>query len=239
MTILEHQKIVVVGGSSGVGLGVARAARAAGAHVVIAGRSKDRLRDAAETLGSVTAIPVDMADETAVQRLFAEVGGFDHLVITAGGPTPSFAVAEFDLAVASGFVAEKLLGAVLLAKHAVAGLRRSGSITFTSGIVKDKPAPGGGVVAAVAGAFTSLARALAIELAPTRVNVVSPGWVDTPMWDILAGEAKHGMFEEMGARLPAGSVPGPEDIAPAYLYLMESSFTTGETLRIDGGQALV
>ncbi len=239
MAGLERQKTVIVGGSSGVGLGVARAARAAGAEVVIAGRSADRLRDAAASLGSVTAIPVDMADEASVARLFAEVGGFDHLVITAGGPTPNFPAAEFDFAAAQGFVAEKLLGALLIVKHAVAGLRRGGSITFTSGIVKDKPAPGGSVVAAVAGAFTDLARALAIELAPTRVNVVSPGWVDTPMWDVLVGEAKHAMFADMGARLLAGSVPVPDDIAHAYLYLMQSAFTTGETLRVDGGQTMV
>ena len=113
-------------------------------------------------------------------------------------------------------------------------------MTFTSGINKDKPpVPGGAVVSAVAGSFSFLARALALELAPARVNVISPGWVDTPMFDELVGEAKAGYFEAMGARLPIGRIAKPADIAPAYLHAMESDFTTGETLHIDGGQRLI
>ena len=110
-------------------------------------------------------------------------------------------------------------------------------MTFTSGINKDKPpVPGGAVVSAIAGSFSYFAHALALELAPTRVNIVSPGWVDTPMFDELVGDAKAGYFADMAARLPAGRIATPADIAPAYLYAMESDFTTGETLHIDGGQ---
>lgn len=113
-------------------------------------------------------------------------------------------------------------------------------MTFTSGINKDRPpAVGGAVVAAIAGSFSNLAHALSLELAPTRVNVVSPGWVDTPMFDALAGDAKTSFFESMAARLPAGRIATPADVAPAYLYAMESDFTAGETLHIDGGQRLI
>jgi NAD(P)-dependent dehydrogenase (short-subunit alcohol dehydrogenase family) len=113
-------------------------------------------------------------------------------------------------------------------------------MTFTSGINKDKPpVPGGSVVAAVAGSFSYLARALALELAPSRVNVVSPGWVDTPMWDVLVGNAKVGYLQNMAGRLPAGRVGTAADIAEAYVYLMESDFTTGETMHVDGGQRLI
>ena len=94
-------------------------------------------------------------------------------------------------------------------------------------------------MAAIAGSFSYLAHALSLELAPTRVNVVSPGWVDTPMFDALAGEAKAGYFDSMSARLPAGRIATPDDIAPAYIHAMESDFTTGQTLRIDGGQSLL
>jgi len=113
-------------------------------------------------------------------------------------------------------------------------------MTFTSGINKDRPpVPGGAVVSAVAGSFSYLARALSLELAPSRVNVVSPGWVDTPMFDELVGDAKMGYFASMAARLPVGRIAAPRDVAPAYLFAMESDFTTGETIHIDGGQRLV
>jgi NAD(P)-dependent dehydrogenase (short-subunit alcohol dehydrogenase family) len=127
-----------------------------------------------------------------------------------------------------------------LAKHAARFLARGGSMTFTSGINMDRPpVPGGSVVSAIAGSFTYLARALSLELGPTRVNVVSPGWVDTPMFEELAGDAKLSLFEDMAARLPARKIAKPADIAPAYLFAMESDFTTGQTLRIDGGQSLI
>lgn len=113
-------------------------------------------------------------------------------------------------------------------------------MTFTSGINKDKPpVPGGAVVSAIAGSFSYFARALSLELAPTRVNIVSPGWVDTPMFDELVGDAKAGYFMSMAARLPVGRIALPADIAPGYLYAMESDFTTGETIHIDGGQRLI
>jgi NAD(P)-dependent dehydrogenase (short-subunit alcohol dehydrogenase family) len=138
------------------------------------------------------------------------------------------------------FIDDKLIGAVLLAKHAVRTLKTGGSMTFTSGINKDRPpVPGGAVVAAIAGSFSYLAHALSLELAPTRVNIVSPGWVDTPLFDELVGEAKSGYFADLAARLPAGKIATPADIAPAYIYAMESDFTTGETIHIDGGQRLI
>lgn len=113
-------------------------------------------------------------------------------------------------------------------------------MTFTSGINKDKPpVPGGAVVSAVAGSFSYLAHALSLELAPSRVNVISPGWVDTPMFDELAGQQKGAYFESMAARLPSGRIATPADIAPAFIYVMESEFTTGQTINIDGGQSLI
>jgi NAD(P)-dependent dehydrogenase (short-subunit alcohol dehydrogenase family) len=131
------------------------------------------------------------------------------------------------------FVDNKLIGAVLLAKHAMRSLRRGGA---TSGINKDRPpVPGGAVVAAIAGSLSYFARDLSLELAPTRVNVVSPGWVDTPMFDELVGEAKARLFAILPARLPAGRIATPADIAPAYICAMESDFTSGETIHIDGG----
>lgn len=243
MATLVGKKVVIVGGSSGIGLGVAEAAQRKGAQVFIVGRSAEKLRTAEKSLGKETgviALAADITTEADLVRLFKEVGEFDHLVATAGSPPTSYPIGDTDMDAVRAFIDNKLVGAVLLAKHAVGGLKAGGSMTFTSGINKDRPpVPAGSVVAAIAGSFGYFARALALELAPTRVNVVSPGWVDTPMWDDLVGEAKASFFEEMATRLPAGRIPKPLDVAAAYVFLMESEFTTGETIHIDGGQNLI
>ncbi|WP_217578070.1 SDR family oxidoreductase [Mesorhizobium sp. GbtcB19] len=243
MASLDGKKIIVVGGSSGIGYGVAAAALEHGAEVVIVGRSAQKLGAAEKRLGGagrVTAIAADMAREADIARLFDTVGAFDHLVATAGTPPPNYPIGETDMDFVRRFVDGKLTGAVMLAKHAARTLSKGGSMIFTSGINKDRPpVPGGSVVAAVAGSFSYFARALALELAPTRVNIVSPGWVDTEMWDEIVGAAKTGYFNEMGTRIPSGRIATPADIAPAYLYLMQNDFMTGETIHIDGGQRLV
>jgi NAD(P)-dependent dehydrogenase (short-subunit alcohol dehydrogenase family) len=223
------RKVIVVGGSSGIGLGVAEAALNSGATVVIVSRSQEKLQAAERTLNAgnrVTSLVADMTDEANVARLFEEAGHFDHLVSTAGTLPPGDPIGGTDMEAVRRFVDNKLIGAVMLAKHAVRTLRAGGSMTFTSGINKDKPpVPGGAVVSAIAGSFSYFARALALELAPTRVNVV--------------GEAKSGFFADMAARLPSRKIPTAADVAAAYLYLMESDFTTGETIRIDGGHNLI
>ena len=238
---LSESKIVVVGGSSGIGLGVARAALARGAEVIVVGRAREKLAAAAASLAaagrSVQSVAADVTREEDVTRLFGEVGAFDHLVVTAvvGAYAP---IASIELSAARGLVDSKLVSAILLAKHACGRLRPHGSVTFTSGIAKDRPSPGGSVVAAVNGALGAFARALALEMAPVRVNVVSPGWVDTPVWDRM-GADKASKFEALARRLPVGRIGAPEDLASAYLFLMENGFTTGTTLHIDGGHALV
>lgn len=243
MATLKGKKVVIVGGSSGIGLGVAAAALEHGADILVVGRSAEKLRSAERALGASTRVSsaaVDMTSEAEVARMFDAFGAFDHLVSTAGTPPPSDPIERTDIDAVRRFVDNKLIGAVILAKHAARTLKTGGSMTFTSGINKDRPpVPGGSVVTAIAGSFGYFARALALELAPTRVNIVSPGWVDTPMWDQLVGEAKAGFFAQMAARLPSQKIATPADVAAAYVYLMESEFTTGETIRIDGGQSLI
>jgi NAD(P)-dependent dehydrogenase (short-subunit alcohol dehydrogenase family) len=240
---LEKAKIVVVGGSSGIGRGVAVAALEKGAEVVIVGRSQGKLEDTRAALGSaakLTTIAADVTREEEVAGMFEQIGGFDHLVVTRGVPPVTAPVADFDMDSVRSFFDAMVISAVTLTKHAVGKLRSGGSITFTSGINKDRPpTPGGSVVTVVAGSFGYLAHALALELAPTRVNVVSPGWVDTPMWDELVGEGKTAMWEQMASQLPAGRIATPADVARAYVYLMESELTTGTILNVDGGHALI
>ena len=241
--IFTDSKVVVVGGSSGIGLGVAEAALAEGAAVVIAGRSAAKLEAATKAMGKparLTAIAVDVTDEDSIRQLFDRVGSFDHLVVTRGVVPVGAPVAELDIGAVRSFVDTMLVSAFTLAKHGKGGIAGDGSITFTSGISKDKPGvPGGAVVAAVAGSFDYMVRALALELAPVRVNVVSPGWVKTPMWEEIAGPAKDAMWADMAARLPVGRIATPADIAATYLHVMGSAFTTGTTVHVDGGHALL
>jgi NAD(P)-dependent dehydrogenase (short-subunit alcohol dehydrogenase family) len=240
---LEGSRVVIVGGSSGIGLGAAKAVVQQGAEVVLVGRSADKLRGAAQVLGApqhVSTISADVTVEDDVKRMFSQVGSFDHLIVTRGAPPPGVPIESTDLPTVRSFIDLMLVSAFSLAKHARGKLRPGGSMTFTSGISKDRPSiPGGAVVAAVAGCFGYLARALALELAPTRVNVVSPGWVDTPMWDELAGNAKHEIWAQMASRLPARRIGTVADIARAYVFLLESEFTTGIVLEVDGGHALI
>jgi NAD(P)-dependent dehydrogenase (short-subunit alcohol dehydrogenase family) len=243
---LEH--VVVVGGSSGIGLGVAEAVLNSGAEVTIVGRSADRLAAAERRLAQpdgtqpdrLHAVPADITREDNIVRLFAATGPIDHVVTTAadldGANTP---IGETDPAAVRRVVESKLIGPFLLAKHAAPVLRPGGSITFTSGIAAYRPGPSGVLVAAVNGALAALARALAVELGPIRVNVVSPGWVDTPIWDAVAGAKKASTLEAMGRRLPVGRTGRPADIADAVRMLMHNGFITGTVLHVDGGHRLV
>jgi NAD(P)-dependent dehydrogenase (short-subunit alcohol dehydrogenase family) len=180
----------------------------------------------------------DIADEADVVRMLDAAGEFDHLVATAVDAAYQ-PITELALDEAQRVLRSKLVGALLLSKHAGRRINPSGSLTFTSGIAAYRPSPGGAVVAAVNGALDSLARALAIELAPVRVNVVSPGWVDTPVWDAVAGARKDSVLASMAERLPVGRVGKTTDLAPAYIFLMQSEYTTGSVVHVDGGHRLV
>ena len=238
--------IVVIGGSSGIGLAVARRSLDDGATVVIAGRSQQRLDAARADLartgppaGRLSAHPVDIGDPAQVTRLFERVGTLSHLVVTAAdlpyGPVVSLSEDSMVRAVRS-----KILGPLFAAQQAAPRITKPGSITFTSGIAASRPAPGGALAATVNGALESMVLALALELAPIRVNAVSPGWVDTPVWDRLATpDVKNAMMADLAARLPARRLGRPEDIANAVAFLIADDFVTGTVLHAEGAQVLV
>ena len=238
--------IVVIGGSSGIGLAVARRSLDDGATVVIAGRSQQRLDAARADLartgppaGRLSAHPVDIGDLAQVTRLFERVGTLSHLVVTAAdlpyGPVVSLSEDSMVRAVRS-----KILGPLFAAQQAAPRITKPGSITFTSGIAASRPAPGGALAATVNGALESMVLALALELAPIRVNAVSPGWVDTPVWDRLATpDVKNARLADLAARLPARRLGRPEDIANAVAFLIADTFVTGTVLHAEGAQLLV
>lgn len=235
--------IIVVGGSSGMGFGVAQAALAKGADVIIVGRSPERLAQAAENLANakhVRTISADVTSEEEVRRLFEAAGSFDHLFVSAASNLAYQPIREFDLDAARKTIDAKLVAALLLSKYAARQINEHGSITFTAGIAAERPMPTAALVAAVNGGLFSFTCALAIGLAPVRVNTISPGWIDTPIWETSALAAnRSAMFEQMAQRLPAGRIGRPSDIGHAAIFLMENEFTTATVLPVDGGHRVI
>ncbi|KAA0690191.1 short chain dehydrogenase [Neorhizobium sp. P12A] len=238
-----NQKILIVGGNSGMGLALAKSCLAAGATVTVVGRNEQKLKSAAESLQNPTALRTVVADitqEREVAHLFQETGPLDHIVSTAADIEGAYELLPaLDLAAAERVVASKFYGPLLLAKHGAPVLAPSGSITYTSGIAAYRPSARGSVVASVNAALEGLVRALAVELAPIRVNAVSPGWVDTAIWEFVAGDRKDATLKAMAERLPVGRVGKPEDIAHAISFLMGNTFTSGTVLHVEGGHRLI
>ncbi|MET8800025.1 SDR family oxidoreductase [Nocardia sp. NPDC004568] len=236
------ERVVIIGGSSGMGLALARELVGTGAEVVIAGRSATRLATASATLptepGAVHTRQVDITRESAVETLFADLGRIDHAIVTAADVRGMHApIRSFEPAATRALVETKLFGPALVAKYA--DFSPGGSLVLTSGIAAHRPGPGAALVAAVNGGVASLAYALALELAPTRVNVISPGWVDIPIWESIGGGDPVRRQRDMAARLPVGRIGRPDDIAAAILALMRNPFVTGTVLHADGGHRLV
>jgi NAD(P)-dependent dehydrogenase (short-subunit alcohol dehydrogenase family) len=240
---IANSKVLIVGGASGMGLALAKRCLDAHAQVTITGRNQDRLARACEDLrrpAQLKAAAADISREDQVARLFEQVGPLDHIVSTAADIAGAYELLPaLDLKAAQRVVESKFYGPLLLAKYGVPKLSTAGSITFVSGIAAYRPAARGAVVAAVNAALEGLVRALAIEVAPIRVNAVSPGWVDTSIWTFVAGDKKDETLSAMAKRLPVGRVGQPDDIADAIAFLMGNTFTTGTILHVEGGHRLV
>ncbi|MFT3712249.1 MAG: SDR family oxidoreductase [Archangium sp.] len=230
---LKDSSIVVVGGSSGIGRGIAEEALRRGARVTLVGRDETRLEAVRREIKAHAAVVADVADEAAVQSLAAKVGEVDHLVTTAISGAGE-KLTQMKVATVREVLDSKVLAALLLARH----VKLRGSFTLTAGVAAERPGPSGAAVSAANGALFSLARALALELAPVRVNVISPGWVDTALWDKLGGD-KQAMFARVAERLPVKRIGTTADLAHAAMFLMENGFMTGAVLPVDGGHRLV
>jgi NAD(P)-dependent dehydrogenase (short-subunit alcohol dehydrogenase family) len=234
------KRIVVLGGSSGIGLAVAEAAASEGAAVVIASSRRVRVDEALNTLPEgAEGHALNLAEEPAVRALFARIGSFDHLVFTAGESLQLDRLASIDIEAARRFFGLRYWGAFLAAKYCSSTIRESGSIVFTSGVAGQRPRPGWSVAASICAAMEGLTRALAVELAPIRVNIVSPRVVKTPLWAGTAEADREALYRQTAERLPVGHVGEAAEIAEAYLYLMRQSYATGQVLVVDGGAVLV
>jgi NAD(P)-dependent dehydrogenase (short-subunit alcohol dehydrogenase family) len=237
---LNGKRVVVLGGTSGIGLAVAEAAARAGATPVVASSNPARVQAALAGLPEGTeGHTLDLLDEGAVRDFFARIGAFDHLVYTAGEALQIGPLAETALAGARTFFELRYWGALTAAKYGTPLIRPGGSIVFTSGIAGARPQAGWALGASICSAMEGLTRALAVELSPLRVNLVSPGFVRTPLWSNISEEQREAMYAAAGARLPVGRVGEAEELAEAYLFLMRQGFATGQTFVVDGGGVLV
>jgi NAD(P)-dependent dehydrogenase (short-subunit alcohol dehydrogenase family) len=233
-SLLDNKTVVVIGGSSGMGLAVAESASRSGARVVIASRSQDKLAAAAGRIsGDVHWQVVDTMKESSVADLFERLGAVDHLVIP-GSSVKTGPLRELPLADGMFTMQSKFWGPYLCAKYA--RINPGGSITFFSGILSRRPGQNDAVLASVNAAVEAMGRALAKDLAPLRVNVISPGMTaGTGAYLNIPEGARQGMFDSIARRLPVGRVGRPEDIADAALMLMTNGFVTGIVLDVDGG----
>jgi len=232
MTI-ANANILVVGGSSGIGFGVARAALDAGATVTIASRSEDRLQRAAKSLGCGYAV-LDTGDTDALETFFGDTA-FDHIFCSAA-KTSVAPVRELPLEDAYANFQSKFWGAYRLAR--AANIRDGGSLTLISGYLSVRPKPGAAIQSAINAGLEGLARGLALELAPIRVNCISPGLIKTEMLDESKGDSRQAMFDGAAETLPVGRVGTPENIATQALALMMNPYMSGATIFVDGGGAI-
>ena len=237
MSDLKGQTVVIIGGSSGMGLGTAKAAAIQGAAVVIAGHSEEKLENALKEIeGQARALSVDITKEESICQLFEQIGQLDHLFITAAPGSRGEFLGQ-SIADARSYMEGKFWGAYISAYYAAPRMTKHGSITFLSGGLSRKPAKGSSMVTASQNAVEGLAKALAVELSPLRVNTILPGSIDTPMWSFLS-EDEHQEFLKKSAEVPAGRIGQPEDVGHAAVFLMTNSFITGSVLQVDGGALL-
>jgi NAD(P)-dependent dehydrogenase (short-subunit alcohol dehydrogenase family) len=237
---LKDKGVVVLGGASGIGFATALAAAARGAIVTVTSRSGERVAQAVQRIGGLARGEViHLENEEETRALCKRVGALDHLVYTAGDELLLSPVARVDLAAARRAFEVRVFGALGAVKHAAAAIRPGGSIVLTHGIAGARAQAGWAIGAAICGAMEAMTRALAVELAPVRVNAVSPGLVRTPLWNPIPEPDREALFREAGAKLLTKRVGEAGEIAEAYCYLMENTFTTGQTLVVDGGGLLV
>jgi NAD(P)-dependent dehydrogenase (short-subunit alcohol dehydrogenase family) len=236
---LRGQTVVVIGGSAGIGLETARKACAEGAEVIVTGRNRERLQNAARELGALDSAAFDAADSHRVAQFFGDLPTpIDHVMVTAGRPYYT-SLAEMDLAQAHREVDEHLWLTLHVAREAAGKVRPGGTLLFMSGTDARRPHVGGPIVSALTAGLPALIANLALELGPVRVNLIAAGFVDTPLSAALMGDQLDERREELRATLPVGRVVEPDDVAALAVHLMINTAITGATYDIDGGQQLV
>jgi NAD(P)-dependent dehydrogenase (short-subunit alcohol dehydrogenase family) len=236
---LAGQIVVVIGGSAGIGLETGRRARAEGADVILTGRNPDRLRQAALEVGAQHAAAFDANDAAALKRFFQDLpASIDHVMVTAGGPTYG-PLLEMDSAQVREALSDHVVLALEVARNAAGRMRPGGTLLFMGGTGGRRIGHGLGIASAATAALPPFAAALALELAPVRVNLIAAGFVDTPLSASLLGDQLEERRKELRATLPIGRVVTPADVAALAVHIMSNTALTGATYDIDGGQQFV
>jgi len=236
---LLGQTVVLIGGSAGIGLEAARLARAEGAEVVLTARNPERLKQAADEVGARSTAAFDATDAAALKRFFAGLpGAIDHVLVT--GPGPRYGpLLEMDAAEVREVLSDHVVLGLEIAKNAVGKLRPGGTLLLMGGTGGRRITRGLGIASAATAALPPFVAALALELAPVRVNLIAAGFVDTPLSAALLGDDLEARREELRATLPIGRVVGPADVAALAVHIMTNTALTGATYDIDGGQQFV
>jgi NAD(P)-dependent dehydrogenase (short-subunit alcohol dehydrogenase family) len=239
VTGLTDQTVVVIGGSSGIGLETALQARAAGARLVLTGRDSERLERARQDVGAVSAAELEIGDTAGLQEFFAGLPTqLDHVLVTGGGPTYS-TIADLDFDQALQVLDEHLLGSLRIARACAERVRPGGSLTLITGSHARRPGVGLAIAAIAAAAVPTIAANAAVELAPMRVNAIAAGFVDTPLSARILGDDLEQRRAELRATLPIGRVVSAADVAAVAIHLMTNTAVTGATYDVDGGQQLI
>ncbi|MBL0740443.1 SDR family oxidoreductase [Chryseolinea lacunae] len=237
---LAGKKVVVVGGSSGLGLATAKAVTEEGARVVIASSNRQRVDAAlAQLPANSKGHTLDVTNEIEIKAFFEAVGKFDHLVFTAGENISLSPIDSTEVAFARNYFSIRYWGAFLSVKYAHPFIQPGGSITLTSGIASARPGKGWSLGASICGAMEGFMRAMAVELAPIRVNIVSPGVVRTDLWNSMSAPDREALYTAVGQSLLVKRVGEPDEVAQTYLYLMKQPYSSGQVIVVDGGSVLV
>ncbi|OBI98054.1 SDR family oxidoreductase [Mycobacterium asiaticum] len=236
---LRNQRVLVIGGTSGIGLAVAAAAAEQGATPIVASRRASSVERALAALpAGARGATVDLADPPSIERLAAEVGPVEHLVYTAGEPLELVPLAGLTPEVILGFYQTRFVGVCSAVRVFGPRLPPGGSITLTSGSASEQP-EFGSLPVSLCGAMNALTAALAVELAPIRVNAVAPGVVRSPLWDSMDVAAREEMFAQAAQGIPLRRIGEADEVARAYLYCIEQAYSTGTVVKVDGGSVLV
>lgn len=236
---LANKTVVVLGGSAGIGLATAKAAAGEGAKVIIASSNQQRVDKALEQLPADSlGFAVDLSNEENIKNFFDKIGRFDHLVYTAGENLVVSDLYKMDLDKSRQFFNLRYWSALAAVKYGSAKINEGGSITLTSGSGGVRPMKGWVIPATICTAMEGLTRALAVELAPLRVNCVMPGFVKTELWGNIPETNREAMFESAAASLLVKHVASPDEIAQTYLYFIKQTYSTGQCVVVDGGGIL-
>ena len=235
---LLEQTVVVIGGTSGIGLETARRARGKGAKVILVARNPERLKNAANEIDALSTGSFDATDPVAIERFFRDLPTIDHVLVTAGRPYYARLV-EMDFTTIRNVFGQHLLQALYVARNAIGKVRPGGTLIFMGGTGARRPGIGLSIASAMTAAFPALVASLAVEIAPVRVNLIAAGFVDTPLSAELLGDQIEKRRNQLRTTLPIGRVVGPADVAALAVHIMTNTALTGATYDIDGGQQFV